>query len=268
VRAAAALLALTLLPSASPAQDNPAEPDFTVVTLPTTHTLPRHKVAFRVTHRFARPLGEGDFGDLASDFFGFDSGAQIGLELRFGLFDKTQLGINRTSDRTIQLFLSQDVLKQGSSPVGLTVFGTYEGLDNLQEDKSPAIAAIVSRTFGTRLAVYAVPAFVSNTNFDDLPGEDNSTVLLGLGGRLRLGDAFALVGEVVPRLAGFEHAQTHMTFGIERRVGGHGFQINFSNSLGTTLAQVARGGGAVNRLSSGDGSDPWYIGFNITRKFY
>jgi hypothetical protein len=59
---------------------NPAQPDFTVVNLPTTLRLPRHKSAFRVTHRFARPLGSGDFGNLLEDFFGFDSGAQIGLE--------------------------------------------------------------------------------------------------------------------------------------------------------------------------------------------
>lgn len=261
---------LVLLPAAALAQDdNPAEPDFTVITLPTNHDLPKHKLAFRVTHRFARPLGQGDFGDLASDFFGFDSGAQIGLELRFGLFEGTQLGIHRTSDRTIQLFASQEILEQGSAPLGLSVFATYEGLDNLQEEKSPAVAVVLSRTFGTRFALYAVPAWVSNTNLEDFPGEDNSTILLGIGGRLRLGDAFALVGEVVPRVAGFEHAQTHMTFGIERRLGGHGFQINFSNSLGTTLAQVARGGGAVNRNTQGDGgSDPWYIGFNISRKFY
>src|SRR6185295_14399343 len=69
------------------------QPDFTIITLPTTVRLPRHKSAFRVTHRFGRPLGAGDFGDLASDFFGLDSGAQIGLEYRFGLMRGTQFGI-------------------------------------------------------------------------------------------------------------------------------------------------------------------------------
>jgi hypothetical protein len=49
-----------------------AEPDFEVVTLPTNLRLPRHALAFRLTHRFARDLGEGDFSDLLADFFGFD----------------------------------------------------------------------------------------------------------------------------------------------------------------------------------------------------
>jgi len=42
-------------------------------------------------------------------------------------------------------------------------------------------------------------------------------------------------------------------------VGGHAFQLNFSNDLGTTPAQTARGQ---------QGSDDWFIGFNISRKFY
>ena len=53
----------------------PAEPDFHVITLPTNLRLPKHKLDFRLTHRFARGLSEGSFGDLASDFFGFDGGA-------------------------------------------------------------------------------------------------------------------------------------------------------------------------------------------------
>ena len=72
-------------------QDDPdldfnfAQPDFTLITLPTTLRLPRFKSQFRVTHRFGRPLGAGDFGDLAGDLFGLDTGAVIGLEYRFGI---------------------------------------------------------------------------------------------------------------------------------------------------------------------------------------
>ena len=58
----------------------PAQPDFTLVGLPTGLRLPRFKSAFRVTHRFTRPLTEGDFGSLSGDFFGLDSGAQIVLQ--------------------------------------------------------------------------------------------------------------------------------------------------------------------------------------------
>jgi hypothetical protein len=79
---------------------SPPEPDYTIISLPTALRLPRHGSAFRVTHRFARPL-DGDFGDLAADLFGLDSGAQIGLEYRFGVVRNGQIGFHRTSDKTI-----------------------------------------------------------------------------------------------------------------------------------------------------------------------
>jgi len=67
-----------------------------------------------------------------------------------------------------------------------------------------------------------------------------------------------LLGEYVPRLTGFDAGAHHLSFGIEKRAGGHTFQLNFSNSLGTTPAQLAQGGS----------KDDWFIGFNIARKFY
>src|SRR5687767_15639890 len=94
-----------------------AQPDFTVVALPTTLRLPRFKSAFRVTHRFGRPLGDGDFGDLAGDLFGLDSGAQIGLEYRFGLIRGGQIGIHRTSNKTIELFAQYNVLQERNNGV-------------------------------------------------------------------------------------------------------------------------------------------------------
>jgi hypothetical protein len=51
----------------------------------------------------------------------------------------------------------------------------------------------------------------------------------------------------------------HASVAIEKRVGGHVFQLNFSNSFATTMGQIARGGAA---------SEDWYLGFNISRKFF
>jgi hypothetical protein len=65
---------------------NLSQPDFTLAALPTTLRVPRHRSAFRITHRFGRPLGQGSFGDLVGDLFGLDQGALIGLEYRFGVF--------------------------------------------------------------------------------------------------------------------------------------------------------------------------------------
>lgn len=266
---------------AAPAYDtdldvDPSEPDFAVVDLPTNARLPRHKLAFRLTHRFARPLDEGDFGDLASDFFGFDGGAQIGLGLRFGLFRGTQLGVYRTSDRTILLGAQQELLREDRSPVGVSLAAGVEGLNNFGLSEAPAgstlhefsasAGLLVSRRLGTRGAVYAQPQWVGNTRISpSAPGTEDGSLVLGLGARLRVTRKMYLVGEIHPRLAGYAgdlgsgDADSVATFGVEWTVGGHAFQLNFSNALGTTPAQVARGA---------EPAGGWYIGFNLSRKFY
>jgi hypothetical protein len=254
--------------AAQPAQNSdpdvrldPLQPDFNLAELPTALRLPPHKLAFRVTHRFTRPLGRGDFGDLLSDFFGFDSGAQIGLELRYGLARGTQVGVYRTSDRTIEIFGQHSLLQEkDGKPVGVDILGTFEGQNNLQGDKSPAVGAIVSRRVGKLAALYAEPIVVFNTNpFDSSTVDDNNTFMLGIGGRLRIRPSTYVVGEYTPRLAGYTPGVGLMSFGLEGRAGGHLFQINFSNGIGTTLGQIARG--------SVDNTN-WFIGFNISRKFF
>jgi hypothetical protein len=239
---------------------NRAQPDFTLATLPTTLRLPKNKFAFRVTHRFGRPLGQGDFADLVSDFFGLDSGGLIGLELRYGLIRGGQIGIYRTSDRTIQLFAQYDVVSQKNFPVGIDLVGNIDGTDNFSDSFSPGLSAVISREIGDRAAVYLQPAWINNTNPE--PQElvdDNDTALIGIGTRLRVWRSTYLVFETAPRIAGFSDGANHISFGIEQQAGGHLFQFNFSNGIGSTLAQVARGGTSY---------DDWYIGFNISRKFY
>lgn len=236
-----------------------SQPDFTVITLPTTLRLPRFKGAFRVTHRFGRPLGQGSFGNLAEDLFGLDSGALIGLEYRFGLARGWQAGIYRTSDRTIQFFTQYNLWQQANRPVGLSVIATAEGTNNFKDSYSPSIGVVVSRELGEYGAVYAQPIWVNNTN--PLPSEvvdDNDTFMVGLGARIRVRPTVYLVGEVIPRV-GNTPGVTQGSFGIEKRAGGHTFQLNFSNGAGTTMGQVARGGTA---------SDDWYLGFQISRKFF
>jgi len=239
----------------------PLQPDFMLITLPTTLRVPRFKGAFRVTHRFGRPLGAGDFGDLAEDLFGLDSGAQIGLEYRFGLMRGLQAGIHRTSNKTIEFFSQYNVLQQnGTSPIGLGVLASVDGTNNFRDSYSPALGAVVSRTIAPVGTVYLQPIWVNNSNLQ--PSElvdDNDAFLLGVGARIRVRPTVYLVGEIIPRIAGDDPGVNQAAFAIEKRTGGHVFQINFSNGFGTTMGQIARGGTS---------NDDWYLGFNISRKFF
>jgi len=239
---------------------NLSQPDFTLLALPTNLRLPRFKSAFRVTHRFGRPLGQGDFGNLLEDFFGLDSGAQIGLEYRFGIARGLQGGIYRTSDRTIEFFGQYSLVQQKNAPVGLSVMATIDGTNNFRDSYTPALGVIVSRELGSYGAVYAEPMWVNNSN--PLPSEvvdSNDTFMIGLGARIRIRPTVYLVGEFAPRVSGYDPGVHHGSFGLEKRAGGHVFQVNFSNGFGTTMGQVARGG---------TGGEDWYLGFNISRKFY
>jgi Membrane bound beta barrel domain (DUF5777) len=238
-----------------------AEPDFTLINLPTSLRLRKFGSAFRVTHRFTRPLDQGDFGDLVEDLFGLDSGARIGLEYRFGIIPNGQIGIHRTSDKTIQFFAQYSLWRQDQAmPIEVSVLGTIDGTNNFKDSYSPAIGAIVGRTFGSVTAVYIEPIWVNNTNPEPSePGSDNDTFMVGLGARVRIRPTVYLVGEVAPR-TGYKEGETQGGFAIEKRVGGHTFQLNFSNGFGTTMANIARGGPQI--------IEGWFIGFNISRKFY
>jgi hypothetical protein len=60
------------------AQLDVGEPDFSLVNLPTTLRLPRNGGDFHLTHRFNQNLRD-DFGNVAENLFGIDSGASNGL---------------------------------------------------------------------------------------------------------------------------------------------------------------------------------------------
>lgn len=237
---------------------DPLQPDFTLAALPTTLRMPAGRWAFRVTHRFTRDLGAGDFGDLVADLFGLDSGSQIGLEVRIGVRDGLQAAIHRTNDRTIQLLLQQNLQSERDGDrFGFDALATLEGADNLSEHHQSALGVILSKAAAGLATVYVAPLVVLNANPG--PGGDDHSLLVGLGGRLRLGSTTYLTGEFTPRVAGFDPAAHQMTFALEKRTGGHLFQLNVGNGFGTTFGQLARGGLAY---------DQWFLGFNISRKFF
>jgi hypothetical protein len=258
----------------------PRETELNVINVPTTLSLRRHQSYFRLTHRFARDLRRGSFGQLAEDLFSLDNGAIIGVEYRFGITGNLQAGIHRSMlSKTIQLFGKYDGWRQSDSmPVSVSFVASIEGLDNLQDNHQPAIVASVSRAVQDRLVLYATPGFVANTRAADfltghdddhgheIPGiEDDAhddhehTLFLGLGGRLRLRPTVFVSGEFTPRLAGHDPGRGMWGISIEKRTGsgGHTMQLNFTNSFGTTFGQLARGGS----------DHDVYLGFNITRKF-
>lgn len=258
-------VAAAALPSAAQDDDpdrdpNDSQPDFYVATLNTNLPMPKGKFNFRLTHRFTTTLGQGDLSELFERFFGLDGGAIIGLDLKYGLLRNFNVGVYRTSDRTIQFSGQYNLIRDSAGgPFGLSVIANVDGTDNFSDEYSPGIGFVLSRELGDRGALYFQPSYIGGSNINDVAGEDDYTVLAGLGARLRLARNSYVFVEGSPRVAGFKPGVDLVSFGFEQRYGGHLFQLNFSNGFATTLAQVARGGTA---------SDDWYLGFNLIRKFF
>jgi len=235
-----------------------AEPDFRVLNLPSTLRLPAHGSSFQLTHRFNGNLRQGSFTDNASNLFGLDQGAAVGFEYRFGIARHLQAAVYRTAiDKTFQFHGKYDAVRQDHSiPLSLSALLSVEGANNFQERYSPAFGVVVSRMVADRLALYATPVWVHNTAA--LLNVDRDTGMVGLGGRVRVSATVYLVGEVIPRVGGYSPDTPAYGFAVEKRAGGHVFQLNFNNGQGTTFGQLARGGFA----------DSLYLGFNLARKFF
>jgi hypothetical protein len=249
--------------SSTPAADDdaafvPAEPEFRLINLPTTMRLPRFKGNFDLTHRFAGNFRRGSFSDQASRLFGIDDGAVVGFEYRFGVAPHVQAAVFRTAfNRTIQFHGKWDGIRQGGSrPISASLVVSIEGQDNFQEQYAPAVGVSLSRMFGDIAAVYAVPMFVHNTA--SVLGIDDDTTFVGIGARVQIVPTVYVAGEISPRLSGFRPGTKQFGFAVEKRIGGHVFQLNVTNGSGTTLAQVARGGQLKNLG----------LGFNLARKFF
>ena len=252
------------------------EAEQNVVNLPTTQPMGARTHHFRITHRFARDWRRGTFGQLASDLFGLDSGAVIGLDYRFAPTSRIQTGIYRSMlFKTIQLSGRFDAWQQGDSvSIGLSFIASVEGTDNMSDDHAPAVGFVASRAIGQWLTVYASPTFVWNTSAvheveDDGHDHDHGpiasplddgyddTAFIGLGARVRIGSGTFLVGEYSPRVWGHSPGRGIWGAALEKQTRGHVFQLNFTNAFGTTFGQMAGGGDTHNV----------YLGFNISRRF-
>jgi hypothetical protein len=260
-------------PDDDPAVLDPVEPDYVVVNLPTTLRVPKWKGNFRLTHRFAGNLMNGDFGYQLGNLFGIDQGAIIGFEYRMGLPKGVEAAAFRTSfDKTIQLYTKWDGIRQkGKVPVAISPVVSIEGVNNFQDQYAMAYGASISRSVAQRVGVYAQPFFVTNTaanlepvghTHDAGTSEDShehrNTFYVGLGARIRLRPSLYATGEFVPRVDGYSPNDPAYGFGVEARVGQHVFSLTFTNTFSTTFSQLARGGTP----------DSLYLGFNLARKFF
>lgn len=249
-----------------------------LVNLPTTRPIQRGMLEFLVAHRFTQPVFQGSLGQL----LGLDSSANILFGFNFGLAKNVGLSVYRSrSYGTLDVAGEFSLLQQGSprSPVSVLARAGVTGRDNFglspadfrpdeqRRHYSPYLQTSISRSFGNRLSLYAVPFALFNSR-DEVellfgPGfgvDHNHSFSIGLGGSLRLPlmPSVFLVGEYIPRIAGFRGVfqdRPAVSVGLQKNTRGHSFQLLLSTAPGL----------APNEYSL-EGTDTFRIGFNIYRR--
>lgn len=218
-----------------------------VVDLPAPVHLRKGAFEMHIQHRFFEGLSDSRPGDA----FGIDSGANIGLGMNYGITDRFSLGVSRARlDQVIAWTGTYAIQTARESFWKMSVVGGVEGQRNFERQYSPYLQ-LATRVDYRGLTLYAVPTAVFHSRNRELTEllraeaihpESDRTFSLGLGADIAIDSRFSIVGEVVPRLAGFggfgRHRPTFST-GIEIRSWGHVFTLLVSSSRDFTPAKYA-----------------------------
>ena len=225
-----------------------------------------------IAHRF------GSFNDdYLYHFFGLDN-AQIRMQLDYGLTDKLNVGIGRSSflkvaDGFIKYKLLQQQTGAKNVPVSLTLNSSInyrnarytDGAEHYMSDRISYLhQAIIARKWNRKLSTLVSPSVV-HFNLVSTAQDPNTTAHLTLGGRYKITNRMALTGEGTlmsnREFSGGERYTTPFALGVDIETGGHVFQFHISN----TRAMNGPYWMARNPYIASNGG--LFLGFNISRVF-
>ena len=245
----------------------PAQIDETIVNLPTTLSLERHGSYFRLTHRFARDLGRGSFGDLAQDLFGLDNGAIIGLEYRYGITSTCRPVCTDPIRQDDQTFGRWDALRAEPDHARERYRrGIVRGANNMRRTSTGGR--------GYRLADLGTGSRCTRRRATCIRHTRETTHTAGTKGTIRPGPRRRTLGTIrthgllgIRRPAapagtrciscwkrrrawhGYDPDEPGWNVAVEKRTRGHILQLNFGNNFNTTPGQTRAGRRAGQCLS-------------------
>lgn len=269
-------LALVLVAGTALAQDEytPVPPlplGDVLLTLPTSHMPDQGTWEVRFAHRFNQSIDEGE---AIHSLFGLDSGANVTMGLSYVPMRDLQFSVARSNILdTIEAAGKYLVVQQSAAiPLTATVRG---GVDwrterNVNERLSWFAQAIVSKQFGRRFAIYAMPTVVTNAGRAN--SADESVALFDTAFNVPVGVSFMvrpatnlIVELVAPNsdLPDSLDSDLGWAIGVKRTLGGHYFEILLSNNNATTMDQIVSSTYQGAPLRMGD----LQVGFSIERRF-
>ena len=227
---------------------------------------------FMMAHRF------GSFNDdYLYNFFGLDN-AQVRMQLDYGVTDRLNIGIGRSSflkvaDGFVKYQLLQQQQGTRTVPISITLHSSTnyrnarytDGIDHSMSDRfSYMHQAIIARKWNRKLSTLVSPSVV-HFNLVPTAQDPNTTAHISLGARYKISNRMALTGESTllsnREFSSGERYTTPFALGVDIETGGHVFQLHISN----TRAMNGPYWMARNPYSASNGG--LFLGFNISRVF-
>jgi hypothetical protein len=237
-----------------------------VINLPTTRTIGKGKILFRISHRFYSAAKEG-----YDAFYGLDGPAAILFSLGYGFTDRFSATIARSNRfKEVEISFKWLLFEQknnSSLPFsgalnfgGSLITDTLPGEKAFQSENMKAnIQLSLSHKLNNSVSILVAPSFSSNTNHWE--ASSNHSLALGIGTRFMFMKETSFLVEWIPVLDGYKADSSGWGIGVERKIGGHVFQIFILNTVGITSSQFTPGGDLM--LDDGE----FRFGFSIFRWF-
>jgi len=236
-----------------------------LVNLPTSRSIGEGDWLFRVSHRFYPAAKEG-----YDALYGLDGPASVLLGIGYGFSDRTSMSLslaNAYKEWELALKWKMMDLSRTETPLSLALRGSLSLItlshpgkkifrqNNLRVNVQASLAYRVHPS----VSLLLVPGYSTNTD----PADESyqGTLSLGLGGRVLIFDDFSLLLEWIPVLSGYSLESAGWGVGLEKKIGGHVFQVFALNSAGISTSQYVPGGDF--RIVDGE----FRFGFTIFRWF-
>lgn len=236
-----------------------------LLNLPTPIDLKKGNLEIHIQHRFYQSLEDSTPGDA----FGIDSGANISLGIDYAITTGLSVGVSRARmDKIISFSATQEIYTKPESWWKMSLHGGIAGKRNFDEHYTPFLQLAASMDYKA-LRVHLVPTLLFNSRDESItqqPGpqainpDENHTFSIGIGADVALHRRFSVVGEYVPRVAGFggfSGERSQLGGGVALRTGGHVFTILVSRSrelsptkyaVGSNLGGVSLGFNIYSRI--------------------
>lgn len=273
-------LLVGLVAATASAQSNPYTPvtpiplGDTYLTLPSSHIAGNGSWEVKFTHRFNQSLDQGSFSDRVHSLWGLDSNADVGIGISYAVRRDLQFSFYRSNALDdIELAAKYIVIQQAPAvPFSIALRGgaDFRTEREVADRHSLFAQAIVSRQFGRRAEIFAIPTFVTNAG-RALSGDKSVALFTNafnvpVGFAWVLTDALSIVAEVIPTnrdLPHDFHGDLGWAVGLKRAIGGHYFEILITNSNATHADQYVSSTYMGSPLNKSD----LHLGFNIERRF-